>query len=760
MKCKSCGNELNTGIKSCPRCGATVDTSNIRSEKAFDWSGFSPQSRKKKDVSIDWNNGKIFDKTSGKVYSQKSHTWSEPEDVKDLFSFDRKNEVYQEVLDRQIEGISKESAADIHQQSGGRFELPSSMDILKLDSFIKGNYIQLVSETGEPLQINNSDTRAAVNQTPAEEQAVKDKDIPQHAFDRKEKGIPESETGQVAADTVIETHDDKSKDRSDTYTSEEEDRVSNSLKKLIAAEEKFKTDMERASFLTPEESMQVEILEEKRNKLIFASKDSYRSIEDEYEAYCDENGIKRKKSDAHESLPADSGSGPIRKRHSLKDSIMNTFKNPEMNQDKAVEIKINEPSGTKVTVKTQEVSLAAIEKELGDTQTREVDMKGIINQPKNLQVSVEVNAAQGNASVEVTRRHDGATVVKTVDKGGNDSFYIDNKESEGQADNDGEDGSSGESSENPSRMTITDIFGPEARDILNQISIEHDDEKNENDTNLENSLILDIAPEDIAITEDQTAALHTISAELFEEDMEDDADEDMENDADEDKGSGDLESDESEKEEITENSEPAEEHDIEEAYTGGTQADEEPESEPEHSEAEEIKEPAVMSGESNPSDETDADEKTSAETSQLEKTKPIMKAEKAIQKEAERQKKRAEKAQKKLLKENNKPDTQESKGMGKALKAFTAILVIILVVEFSIIGIKLFAPNSQAAVFVTKVEQYAADIYKGIAGSGEQSRSQQESDTSEQSADQSQQSEQSNQSSDSDGTAAQETKQG
>ena len=39
--------------------------------------------------------------------------------------------------------------------------------------------------------------------------------------------------------------------------------------------------------------------------------------------------------------------------------------------------------------------------------------------------------------------------------------------------------------------------------------------------------------------------------------------------------------------------------------------------------------------------------------------------------------------------------------------------MIILIIEFSIIGIKLFASDSQAAVFIDKVEQYAAGIIKG-----------------------------------------------
>ena len=94
MKCKSCGSELIAGTKKCPYCGAVINIVRKRAEEVFDWSTVSPQSKKKKDVSIDWNTGKIFDKSSGQVYNQNNHRWSEPEDVKDLFKFDRKNEEY------------------------------------------------------------------------------------------------------------------------------------------------------------------------------------------------------------------------------------------------------------------------------------------------------------------------------------------------------------------------------------------------------------------------------------------------------------------------------------------------------------------------------------------------------------------------------------------------------------------------------------------------------------------------------------------
>ena len=431
-------------------------------------------------------------------------------------------------------------------------------------------------------------------------------------------------------------------------------------------------------------------------------------------------------------------------------------------------------------------------------------MDEVVKPAKNLQVSVEVNAAQGNASVEVTRRHDGATVVKTVDKGNHEHLYVDDKDKtetiRGTSD-DNSDGADGDTSfwERPDgvkKMTITDIFGPEARKILNQIDKNHSEEEKKADEDIENSLILDINPEDIAMTEDQTAALYTIAGEIDEEEDADTEEVDAEpvetaedtgsdepeaieieaseeeisdndtaaggsaedpNEKDSDKDEGALEtqavkpdetgeisvSPETEKEnEIVEDedkneiyitpSEASEENETQET-DGETAAETAAESMPADvkSEPEKTEKPAENRAvnvwasdpveKRAPSAPKPKEESSIINAPDLEKTRPIMKAEKAIMKEAARQKKRAEKAQKKLLKENktNKKDDKkpsgspENKGFSKVLKLFTAILVIILIIEFSIIGIKLFASDSQAAVFIDKVEQYAAGIIKG-----------------------------------------------
>lgn len=789
MKCKSCGSDLIAGTKKCPYCGAVINIVRTRAEDVFDWSTLSTKEKKKKDVSIDWGEGKIFDKSSGQVYNQKNHTWSEPEAVKDLFKFDRKNEEYQQVLDRQVDSITETGAAPapVHADSGNskkrEFNLPSSMDMLKFDSFIKDADIKLVSESGEDVVESPS---------PAQQ------NLSFEADDNK------SQNKNQNAEEIHEK---------DTYTPEEEDRVFNGLKKLMAAEEKFKADMERASYLTPEESLQAAKVEEKCSKLTFVPTVSFRSIEDEYAEYCDEHGIKHEKlkSEAPEK-PEISKEHPVdresitndlpeakQKKHSLRDSIRESLKNIEKNHEKAVEIKINEPSGTKVTVKTQEVSLAAAERELENAQTREVNMDEVVNPAKNLQVSVEVNAAQGNASVEVTRRHDGATVVKTVDKAQNERLYTDASKDKADTISDvdsAEDGqavpedssSFWERSDSATKMTITDIFGPEARRILNQIDKNYRAEEKKADDDLENSLILDINPEDIVMTKDQTAALYNISTET-EADFDETSDELYEAAADE----AEVLSQESESEDEhtdveetvesdeldadnTEITAVIDENSISEENTGAVSDDNQDESAEENENKTEIKqekpEKYVESVEiqteqpetESISAEIEAENKKSAENGavnlwtvdrmdgkagslpqqeessiedvpELKKTRPIIKAEKAIMKEAERQKKRAEKAQKKLLKENkvNKSakttsEKPENKGFGKVLKLFTTILVIILIAEFLIIGIKLFASNSQAAVFIDKVEQYAVDLIKGgsknsgIADSDQQSQ--------------------------------------
>lgn len=861
MKCKACSSELITGTKKCPYCGALNNIVVTKSNDAFDWSksDFHRQSKKKKNVSIDWNAGKIFDNESGQVYDQDERVWLEPEDVKDLFKFDRKNEEYQAVLDRQMDSIS-ESATQ--RKSVRSMKIPSPMDSAMFAALINGD----ADTAGSPeiskkeVDLENKDRGeysasedsvkipekshifngfASENEPEEELPAARtvnaevtetddgnvifsfdisdlsgDKDNLSEETETPETDVKEEIKKDISFVDVPERKEEKGEEKVlnsaaeaagkvektvGTYTKEDEYRVFSGLKKLMEAEEKFKTDMERVSYLTPEETAKAAKLEEKTSKLTFVPTVSFRTIEDEYAAYCDENGIKpvraelksssdrTEESAAEKSKKADVDTKIIGEQpHKVTAaSLKERLKRADLNKDKEVEIKINELSGTKVTVKTQEVSLAAANADLDRAQTREVNMEEVMNAPKNLQVSVEVNAAQGNASVEVTRRHDGATVVKTVDKSNPEHLYADeNKDSEEAAasgseteNQDKKNPSFWERSEGVSRMTITDIFGPEARKIINQI----DKAYNEDDAaekDIENSLILDINPEDIAMTADQTAALHGIS-------FEDDEDADEENN-DSDYAAGDVSDAESSavndddaaaesgEAEITEKTLeiPAQSadddttEDIFESESPAEQKSEEKEDqsavEKENSEAEETEEHTADSGKpevneaanaaSAPADNKTAekaetvsdskaeekaekvigasasepavkavpegsihisqDESSTDDGPHLEKTKPLLKAEQAMLKEAARQKKRAEKAQKQLLKENE----EESGGFSKLLKVFIAILVIILIAEFSFIGIKLYLPDTRAAVFVERVEENIFGLVDKIKG--------------------------------------------
>lgn len=891
MKCKACSSELITGTKKCPYCGALNNIVVTKSNDAFDWSksDFHRQSKKKKNVSIDWNAGKIFDNESGQVYDQDERVWLEPEDVKDLFKFDRKNEEYQAVLDRQMDSIN-ESATQ--RKSVRSMKIPSPMDSAMFAALINGDSDAAgsseISKRESGLENKDSGEYSASEDSvkspeksyifngfasenePEEElpaartvnaevtetddgNVIFSFDISDLSGD-KDKLSEETETSTADVEEEIkkdisfadspERKEEKSEEKvlnsaaaaagqmektAGTYTKEDEYRVFSGLKKLMEAEEKFKTDMERVSYLTPEETAQAAKLEEKTSKLTFVPTVSFRTIEDEYAAYCDENGIKPvraelksssdriEESAAEKSKKADVDTKIIGEQpHKVTAaSLKERLKRADLNKDKEVEIKINELSGTKVTVKTQEVSLAAANADLDRAQTREVNMEEVMNAPKNLQVSVEVNAAQGNASVEVTRRHDGATVVKTVDKSNPEHLYADeNKDSEGasvssssESENKDKKNSFWERSEGVSRMTITDIFGPEARKIINQIDKAYN-EDNAAEKDIENSLILDINPEDIAMTADQTAALHGIS-------FEDDEDVDEEN-SDSDYAAGDVsdaensavnddEATETEEAVITEKTvevpeQPAVENAKEasesespeeqgsgegEEYSGDASDDSETEeisgntadsNKPEANKAAEPSEsPINIQKETHVSDESNInnknisenvtanaasaladnetaekaetvsdskthekaekavgasasepavkavpeggvhisqDESSTDDGPHLEKTKPLLKAEQAMLKEAARQKKRAEKAQKQLLKENE----EESGGFSKLLKVFIAILVIILIAEFSFIGIKLYLPDTRAAVFVERVEENIFGLVDKIKG--------------------------------------------
>lgn len=135
-------------------------------------------------------------------------------------------------------------------------------------------------------------------------------------------------------------------------------------------------------------------------------------------------------------------------------------------------IRINEPTGTQVKVRTEEVILSEQAVDLRDTQ--QVDLGVLKEGPKSVKVQVEVNHSSSSSSVEVTRSNDGSTFVKTVEEGtGKEHLY--NASGEDLLLQVPEDKSFWDHHEMPvTRMTITDIFSPEMQEFKNEWEAEEE----------------------------------------------------------------------------------------------------------------------------------------------------------------------------------------------------------------------------------------------------------------------------------------------
>ncbi|MCR4600758.1 MAG: hypothetical protein K5767_03340 [Clostridia bacterium] len=320
--------------------------------------------------------------------------------------------------------------------------------------------------------------------------------------------------------------------------------VFNEFRSIMDSEKLFDENLDKLSFLTEEEEAEIKAAQEKAERLTSKPQFAFDSIESEYDRYRQENGVdkaltyeekeaqlkklqaeinEREEQERKAQQVADAGkdagqqnvetSGGAAAGESLvavdsgtRRPEADTVKKPQPNKgNKEVEIKINEPSGTKVTVKTQEISIADIQDGLDvmDVKTREVDLTDLKNPaPRNVQVSVEVNGAN-NASVEVTRRHDGATVVKTVDNSTGRATVMDDDPNKVGGEAYTDERFWEHPTDESSRMTITDIFGPEARKLIDKF-----DKKQEKKKELtEDTLMLDIDPADIQLSEEQTREL-------------------------------------------------------------------------------------------------------------------------------------------------------------------------------------------------------------------------------------------------------------
>ncbi len=598
MKCKVCESELRPGTKRCPHCGTDVPAAGKNASEVFKWNVQDfPKPKKKSEVAIDWSEGKIYNKASGKVYNQSECKWSEPEEVKNLFNFDKKNEEFQEVLDRQMDSIEVMSVPEpVRVEEPMVFDLPSTMDMGIFEELISDDVELILPGQEESIKIEaEKPSFFEVFETAAEPVV-------------EEVPVPSTAEGMLSLDEVFK-NESKAEEKVEEKAKKTDDEiVFDGIRKLMAAEEKLKQDMERVTYLTPEESEKAEKIEDNSNKLRFVPTITFRSLEDEYEAYRSEKSVATVSTD----------------------------------QGNEVKVEISEPSGTTVTVKTQEIKVPEDE----NCKTQEVQLEKLTQGPTDVQVSVEVNAAGENTSIEVTRKHDGSTVVKTVGENTTSEHVVSAPEEAVETpaeepvaeeapvvaepaveevaaaepveekltiediaadENESFWKESDTSNTGASRMTITDIFGPDARRI-----IEGGDDA---DQDIENSLILDIKPEDIAVTKEQSESIKTT---------------------------------------VKEESEVK----VEEAAVAAAVA------------AETAKEESA---------ETPAEEPVTEEA-------PV-------------------------IPEVSVPEKKS--GFGAGAKALIVILIIILLAEMSIIGIKLFAPDSQAALFIEKTQDAVVSMIQG-----------------------------------------------
>lgn len=558
------------GAKKCVYCGAAVPASESRAGSEFSWNVQDfPKPRKKTNVSIDWGGEKITDKDSGRTYFQKESRWEEPEEAKSMFNFDMTHENLQQKFDKKLDDLAADEPPASLRSRGNDdiFVLPSEMQMEDFSDLIddipteKRNEPETahMAET-EPEQIRTENEIRNIERTePRREAGNSDRDSHKGAeshtaagrgtdsgnassfsgsgsatrrkyenYDpfegmgmgrteaetipdflkgtrpmrmRDQSGIHTAPANEVKKESAKRSNGNRAEMTQKStgepergYTEEEERRAVKGFQNLLNAEKTFSDKMGKAAHMSDAELEKVHEADRRREYLTEAPEISFRTLEDEYERY----RSSREKETAEKAKSVGSRNGGA--------AGSRTRKKAEKENPREVNIKINEPSGTKFSVKTQEIDLAKIQDD--NVKTQPVDLNQIKQGPKSVQVQVEVSSSQSSSSVEVTRRHDGATVVKTLENGTEkERLYDEPDDAENAVPGEELTGKSfWEKSSSPAgRMTITDIFGPEAKDFRDKW------EEEENDDNQDDSMILGISPEDIALTRDQTQAIETVT---------------------------------------------------------------------------------------------------------------------------------------------------------------------------------------------------------------------------------------------------------
>ena len=167
MKCKKCGRELRVGVKICPYCGTVVPAPGRGSGTEFNWTlkdDSSPSRPKAKKVSptFDWNTENHVNADTGRVSFQKESKWKEPEEARQLFTFDKAHETLQTQIDRRVEDIAAEKPAPAVQKERREdlFVLPSNMTMEDFSDLLGES---IVKESDSVLVVNNREPRTPKN---------------------------------------------------------------------------------------------------------------------------------------------------------------------------------------------------------------------------------------------------------------------------------------------------------------------------------------------------------------------------------------------------------------------------------------------------------------------------------------------------------------------------------------------------------------------------------------------------------------------
>lgn len=517
MRCRSCGRVMQDGLSKCPHCGSIVHVGGLPSDE-FTWNVpeyKKPEPRKKVQMDINWQNGQIIEKDTGRVYSQSS-SWSDSIDTgtrEPEFSFELNS-------DRKTQKVKKfDSSSDSMYQ--GRissieespFTIPSELDMNNVSYQSQKTKSSYQPERKEPEQVSwfpdfdIGPSSKPVQKKPAQKKPVQKKRVEQsprtqtreirrpekntddHLFfgvsqrsedveldwsfvdqaereqkvvkkidsaqqkKMKAKGLGKAASGVYSAPEQMQVQQydpfekqhkiknikiprfisegkgvsifpeiskiniENGADEFDTAigfavaANEIDAKAAGAFHKLLGIEQRFTEELEKIVYMSEEEVIEERRVQRRREQLIDVPEITYRTIEDEFDKYCSENGIEK----ATEIPETSAEKADEAKEKKVSDE------EKESVSERSGEEEVKSEPGVKIQAKTRIVDIEAV----NGTETSDADKEKEASDPE------------------------------------------------------GEEGIFWERNNNASRLTITDIFGPEARKLMEDSEDGDEEEKAE-----------------------------------------------------------------------------------------------------------------------------------------------------------------------------------------------------------------------------------------------------------------------------------------